>query len=909
MTQVAKYLLLFDRSNFNVVLSARTFLFYSSHSLDWTPLLLQWSPRYSMYDALGSALTAIALVDVAVDRLQELQSYAPASTLGTLPISHLENFLNVAAFRGDAIKPASSIGHDAVIGDTNEDDSDMQHGAAKSSVATAKSRGWGRVTVAVKKTKNVKQIPHDCGIYALSCSFRTPSLDDPGVTMALSDRAILMELTSGLKHLCGLTRRPCVTVACPTQHIWQKCQPVLVMNVGLGSLWGIKGSMGVCSNVIRDCSVGRCCTRSMEWMLWVVGTLSDRPSSDMLLRLCASQLLSSSSLSSLLSWCFSASVSRFNFDANRTGSSSCVLVSGSVAFESKNRGSTLIKGGCGCSICCRVFAISVITELFSGGKNTSGGGSGGLGLLLQDEMRKCGLLPVIDDAVSSQQYLEHDSLMQCRSCCGTKASGTSDSLSSMQRRPSIVSGDEAVDAQTNLSGSRLIATSLMILMSKLFSNTAILDVVNTADTSGSSLIVNLLMLLRSAWTHEIAECMMTWASDSVRGIISIAITDRPSYLLEFSKLAPFEATACDIITQSPFSLHKYAMEEQRPFLFSMPWQKGSACLALQALMEVFRVTSYAQTGCFLLPSMVGQVFQPCMQLLACVIRSSVSSRKSNLAHWDSCRLMLVALRQFCGCCNTLLLDCMWRRRCLWMHNLHHHVASGLRDLVSVRRCLSNAIESTPDAAFKTKLTNILDLVLAVCSAASLTLSHILLDEHASVEIAIVDVKSCEYLWMLSVLLENAQGTVAARLQYQSCAAVLTCCLLASHPHAITSLQDPKYRLGLSFVPEELKRQQHSPVWYPSSDGSCKRQLVTVLASAQSAFDFDNEFASIMPAKMAVTCVLRLLEGEDNGMIQRALNALQVSFCKTIEFTCLNHPFIRRGHSDPFHRACILFMTR
>jgi hypothetical protein len=850
-----------------------------------------------MYDALGLTLAAVAMVDVAVDRLQELQSSASSSPIGTLPISHLENFLNVAAFRGDSIKPTSSIGHDSVLGDTNEDDSDLQQAAAKPSAT--KSRAWGRVSIAVKKTKNVKQIPHDCGMYALSCSYRTPSLDDPCVSMALSDRAILLELTSGFKNLCGMTRRPCVTVACPTQHIWQKCQPVLVLSLGLGSMWGIKGSMGACSDIIRDCSIGRCCMRSMEWMLWVIATLGDRPSNDMLLKLCAGQLLSSSSLSSLLSWCFSASASRFNFDANRAGSSSCALFSGSFGLDPKSRGVTLLKGGCGCSVCCRVFAISVIAELYGSDVGT------GLGPLLQDEMRKCGLLPVIDDAFASQQSIEHKSLMLCRSCCEAIVTGTSDA--SVQSRPSMLSADEAGNSETVLSGARLIATSLMILMSKLFSNKAILDVVNNVDTRGSSLIANLLKLLRSSWTHEIAECMMTWASDSVRGIISISITDRPSYLLEFSKLSPFIATGCDVISQSPFLQHKFAVEEKRPFLFSMPWQKGSACLALQALMEVFRVTSYAQAGCFLLPSLVGQVFGPCMQLLACIIRSSVSSRKSDLSHWDSCRLMLIALRQFCGCCNTLLLDCMWRRRCLWMHNLHHHMTSGLRDLLSTRRCLSNAIASTPDQAFQSKLSYMLDLVLAVCSAVSLTLSHILTDEHASVEIAIVDGSSCEHLWMLAVLLENAQGTVSARRQYQSCSAALTCSLLATHPHSILSLQDPYCRLGLDFVPEELKRQQHSPVWYPSSDSSCKRQLATVLGCAGSAFDFDNEFASVLPAKMAVACVLRLLEGDDIGMTQRALNALQVILRKTSEVFHKAH--VCCHVADALFRVCILFTTR
>jgi hypothetical protein len=124
-----------------------------------------------MYDALGLTLAAVAMVDVAVDRLQELQSSASSSPVGTLPISHLENFLNVAAFRGDSIRPTSSIGHDSVIGDTDEDDSDLQQAATKPSAA--KSRAWGRVSIAVKKTKNVKQIPHDCGMYALSCSYRS----------------------------------------------------------------------------------------------------------------------------------------------------------------------------------------------------------------------------------------------------------------------------------------------------------------------------------------------------------------------------------------------------------------------------------------------------------------------------------------------------------------------------------------------------------------------------------------------------------------------------------------------------------------------------------------------------------------------------------------------------------------
>ena len=272
--------------------SARTFLFYTSHTLDWSPLLLQWTPRHSMHDCFGSTLAAVAMVDVAVDRLQALQAAAsapssssssstPAPAPGLLPVPHLENFLNVAAFRGDAPKAGASIGVDTAIGDTTEDDPDLQLPSKTPALSSAaKSRVWGRVAASVKKTKNAKQIPHDCGVYAshappalhfcsilrsfprcifvtscrsyaLSFSYRTPSLDDPCVTMALRDRAFLMELTSGFRwvcvcvcvcacaptqltrcsrNLCGLTRRPCVTVACPTQHIWQRCGGVSILN-------------------------------------------------------------------------------------------------------------------------------------------------------------------------------------------------------------------------------------------------------------------------------------------------------------------------------------------------------------------------------------------------------------------------------------------------------------------------------------------------------------------------------------------------------------------------------------------------------------------------------------------------------------------------------------------------------
>lgn len=832
-----------------------------------------------MHDIFGLALMAVATLDMAIDRLQTLQSWASSASLipsitstGSLPVPHLENFLNVAAFRGDTSKAGSAISMDSTIGDTTEDDADIQQSAPKPSLSSSKSRVWGRVTAAVKKTKNVKQLPYDCGVYALSFSYRTPSLDDPDVSMALTDRAVLMELTSSFKNMCGLSRRPCVTVACPTQHIWQKCQPVLVLNLGLGTLWAMQGSMVTCSNVIRSCSIGRCCARSMEWMLWAVATLGDRPSGDMLLKLCASQVLAASTLSSLLSWCFSASISRFNFDANRSGSSRCVLLTGAPGSGAKQRGTALMQSGCGCSVCCRVLALAVISEM-SGSRE-----DGGLGPLLQDEMRKCGLLSVIDDAVATQQSQEHENLMACRSVCATiskDVTASSEAIPLHKIHPSQLSAADLNKLQNACSGTRLIASSLMVLITKVFSNKAILEVVETTDTSGSSLIMNLILLMRSAWTHEIADFMTTWTSDSIRGVISVAITDRPSNLLVFARVAPFSATACHIVTQTPFSHHAYAMEERRPFLFSMPWQHGSACLILQALMEAFEVTSYAQVGCILLPSLAGEVFRPCMQLLACITRSSVSSRKSDLAHWHAVRLMLISLRQFCGCCNTVLLGCMWRRRCCWFHNLHQHLASGLRDLISIRRCVSNAMTLTPDQKFKQKLEEILDLIFSVCSVASLTFSHILLDEHASAELIIVDEETCEHMWMLVVLLWNAPGKVAAQRLYRSSAAALTCSLMASHPSAFIGLQAPKYRLGLDFVPIEMKNLQHTSVWCPSADGSCKRQLSNVLACAASAFDFDNEFSSMQPAKMTTDCVLLLLESNDFGMMQQALNALQV----------------------------------
>jgi hypothetical protein len=830
-----------------------------------------------MHDALGGTLTAVAMIDVAMDRLQALQSSASlhgstASETGVLPISHLENFLNVAAFRGDATQAGVAIRVDSVLGEATEDDTDAFQSASKLSLSAAKSRTWGRVASAVKKTKNVKQIPHDCGIYALAFSYRTPSLDDPSVFMALGDRAILMELTSAFRNLSGLTRRPCVTVACPTQHIWQKCQPVLVLNLGLGTMWAMKGSMIACSDVVSSCSIGRCCARSMEWILWVVSTLGDRPSSDILLQLCASQFLVSSSLSSLLSWCFSASASRFNLDANRT-SSSCVLVADGLRSGSRNMGIALLRGGCGCSVCCRVLAATVISEI------SGCGGEGGLGPLLQEEMRKCGLLSVIDDALSTQQILEHEALMACRSHCSpcSNAATHTSALRQKHLQPTETSPAQAAKLQTQVSSIRLIASSLMVLVAKIFSNKAILNALSSVDTSGSFLIKNIISLARSAWTHEIADYMTTWASDSIRGSISVAITDRPSNLLYFASVAPFAATACDAIMQSPYTHHANAVEEKRQFLFSMPWRKGSVCLVLQALMEAFQVTSYAQVGCVLIPSLVGQAFCPCVRLLGCITRSSVSSRRSDLPHWHSCSLMLIALRQFCGCCNAFLLDCMWQRRCSWLHNLHQHLGTGLRDLVSIRRCLSNAITSTNDSAFKDKLMYIFDLVLAVCGAASLSFSHFLLDEHASAELVIFDGSVCELLWMLAVLLWNTSGTVALRHQYRSCAAALSCCLMISHPNGIMSLQDPNCRLGKDFVPQELKQMQHSPAWYPSGDGSCKRQLSSVLACAESAFNFDNEFVSTQPAKLVADCVELLLEGDDLGIMQRALNALQVIF--------------------------------
>jgi hypothetical protein len=150
---------------------------------------------------------------------------------------------------------------------------------------------------------------------------------------------------------------------------------------------------------------------------------------------------------------------------------------------------------------------------------------------------------------------------------------------------------------------------------------------------------------------------------------------------------------------------------------------------------------------------------------------------------------------------------------------------------------------------------------------------------------------CEQLWMLAVLLWAAPGTVAARHHYQSCAAALSCSLIASHPKALVSLQDPHCRLGFDFVPQEMKELQHSPAWYPAGDGSCKRQLSRVLGCALSAFDFDNEFMHVNPAKLLADCVLLLLRGDDIAMMQRALNAMQV-----IAFDS--------GFMDLFIRTCV-----
>ena len=177
--------------------------------------------------------------------------------------------------------------------------------------------------------------------------------------------------------------------------------------------------------------------------------------------------------------------------------------------------------------------------------------------------------------------------------------------------------------------------------------------------------------------------------------------------------------------------------------------------------------------------------------------------------------------------------------------------------------------------------------MALCSTASMSFSHILLDEHASAELVVVDEPMCQQLWMLAVLLWRASGSDAARQLRQACAAALTCCLLSSHPTAVLGLDDPVRRCGMDFVPVEMKQLQHTPSWYPSSDGSSKRQLSSVLACAASAFDFDNEFVHIKPAEMAVGSVLLLLEGDDISMMQRALNALQV----------------RCGSSAVFHQIC------
>jgi hypothetical protein len=110
-----------------------------------------------------------------------------------------------------------------------------------------------------------------------------------------------------------------------------------------------------------------------------------------------------------------------------------------------------------------------------------------------------------------------------------------------------------------------------------------------------------------------------------------------------------------------------------------------------------------------------------------------------------------------------------------------------------------------------------------------------------------------------------------------------------------SLQDPNYRLGCDFVPQEMKELQHSPAWYPAGDGSCKRQLSRVIACALSAFDFDNEFMHVDPVKLLADCVLLLLTGHDMAMMQRALNALQVIVC----FSGFMDFFIQKNVCDAY----------
>jgi hypothetical protein len=214
------------------------------------------------------------------------------------------------------------------------------------------------------------------------------------------------------------------------------------------------------------------------------------------------------------------------------------------------------------------------------------------------------------------------------------------------------------------------------------------------------------------------------------------------------------------------------------------------------------------------------------------------------------------------------------------------------------------MESATDSAFKDKLNDTLELALVVCSTISLSFSHIILDEHAASELVLVDTLVCEQLWMLCVLLWHAPGTVHARLQQRACAAVLACSLTASHPSAVLSLEDPARRGGMDFVPVEMQQLQHSPTWYPSSDGSCKRQLSHVIACAASAFNFDNEFAHEHPEKLIVGCILLLLEGEDVDMMQRALNALQVLSCYCNFSTALEHSTFQMRVFLMSCRACV-----